>query len=33
MAPNRDRGEWILVAAGERIVAFDGLGKPPAIPF
>jgi len=32
MASNPDRGE-IPTAAGERIVAFAGPGKPPAIPF
>jgi len=33
MASNPDRGELIPMAAGERIVAFAGPGKPPAIPF
>jgi hypothetical protein len=34
MAPNPDRGEFVIpVAAGERIVAFAGPGKPPEIPF
>jgi hypothetical protein len=31
--PNPDRGELILMAAGERIVAFARPGKPPGIPF
>jgi hypothetical protein len=31
--PNLDRGELILAAAGERIVAFARPGKPPQIPF
>jgi len=32
MAPNPDRGELIPMAAGERIVAFAGPGKPPGNP-
>jgi hypothetical protein len=27
--PHQDRGELILMAAGERIVAFARAGKPP----
>jgi hypothetical protein len=31
--PTPDRGELILAAAGERIVAFARPGKSPEIPF
>jgi hypothetical protein len=31
--PTPDRGELILMAAGERIVAFARPGKSPEIPF